>query len=186
MDSSCGVSKEEEEFFLQAKSLSLNTFPKSKPNDLCAENLYRSISFIPKKFCPKPRPQKAIISPSPMVLGTKPRMLLHKLSLSTNKKNFPISCEECSSDCDSETSSGNNITNEGNATTIASMRKNLMLIKSQSMTITSKDDMNVKFKTRLVLPKEESKQRHSIGIDSRLEAKGFSILSILELSSKEF
>lgn len=182
MDSSDGARKEEEEFFLQAKSLSLNTFPKNKPNDLCAENLYRSISFIPKKFCPKPRPQKAIISPSPMILGTKPRMILQKLSLSTHKKNFPISCEECSSDCDSETSSGNNIANEGS---VMSMRKNLMRNKAQS-TIRSKDDINVNYETKLTLPKEDSIKRHSIEIDSRLEAKGFSILNILELSSKEF
>lgn len=180
-------SYKEEEFFLQAKSLSLNTFPKSKKNEICESNLYRSISFIPKKFCPRPRPQKAIISPSPMILGTKPRMILQKLSLSNEKTDF-MSCEECSSDCDSdednETFSGNNITNEESLFTINAMRKGLARTRMQSTIKTSKDDINLYLKSKLFLPKEENTKRHSVEL-SRLEAKGFSILNILELSSKE-
>ena len=95
-------SKRESDFFLKEKSLSVNTFPQDKQHDILPENLYRSISFLPKNFCPKPKPQKAIISPSPMILSNRPHLLLKKISIGAKHNELPISCEECSSDCDSD------------------------------------------------------------------------------------
>lgn len=202
MDTITNNSKKETDFFLQAKSLSLNTFPINKDKDLPQDNLYRSISFIPKNFCPKPKPQKAFISPSPMILSTRPRLLLKKISIASKHNELPISCEECSSDCDSddeceETSSGG-VIHEKNAITnsegiqksdivenINSIRKVLSRIRIQSCINVPKDDIKVYLKTKYCLPKEEKSKRHSVELKNRIEQKGFSILNILELSSKD-
>lgn len=204
MDTITSNTKKETDFFFQAKSLSLNTFPQSKQPELLPDNLYRSISFVPKNFCPKPKPQKAIISPSPMILSTKPRLLLKKISIASKQHELPISCEECSSDCDSEdeceeTSSGGvNILNEKNMITnsevtknsdiienINSIRKVLSRIRIQSCINVPKDDIKVYLKTKYCLPKEEKSKRHSVELKNKIEQKGFSILNILELSSKD-
>ena len=43
----------------------------------------------------------------------------------------------------------------------------------------------VYLKTKYCLPKEEKSKRHSVELKNRIEQKGFSILNILELSSKD-
>lgn len=182
-------SKRESDFFLQEKSLSVNTFPQDKQHEILPENLYRSISFLPKNFCPKLKPQKAIISPSPMILSNRPHLVLKKISIDAK---LPISCEECSSDCDSdeEGEEKNAINNKNTITSsdvidINSIRRILSRIRIQSYINVSKDDIKVYLKTKYCLPIEDKLKRHSIDLQNRIEHKGYSILNILELSSKD-
>ena len=190
-------SKRESDFFLQEKSLSVNTFPQDKQHEILPENLYRSISFLPKNFCPKLKPQKAIISPSPMILSNRPHLLLKKISIGAKHNELPISCEECSSDCDSDEESegtsprGKSLMNNKNTITssdvidINSIRRILSRIRIQSYINVSKDDIKVYLKTKYCLPIEDKLKRRSIELQNRIEHKGYSILNILELSSKD-
>ena len=68
---------------------------------------------------------------------------------------------------------------------INSIRKVLSRIRIQSCVNVPKDDIKVYLKTKYCLPKEEKSKRHSVELKNRIEQKGFSILNILELSSKD-
>ena len=198
-----------DEFFLQMKSFSLNSFPKNKKENICPENLFRSLSFLPKNFVPKPKPQKAIVSPSPMILSCKPKFLSNKNTLlyhRKSKQNHAISCEEYSSSCDSDdiakdadTSLDNNeedkkcsIINNDNTKfdffkNFTLSRKMLSKIRLQYGGRYCKDDVNVYKRSPLehFTNDKENITRFSIDFGTKLESKGISILNILELTSKE-
>lgn len=201
---------QKDESFLQMKSFSLNSFPKNKKENICPENLYRSLSFLPENFVPKPKPQKAIVSPSPMVLSCKPKFYSGKNTLLYNQKfkqNHAISCEEeYSSSCDSDdiakdvdTSLDNNeedkkcsIVNNDNSKfdllhNFTLSRKMLTKIKLQYAGRYYKDDINIHKKSALepLNNDKENIKRYSSDYGTQLENKGFSILNILELTSKE-
>ena len=144
-----------------------------------------------------------------MILSCKPKFLSNKNTLlyhRNSKQNHAISCEEYSSSCDSDdiakdadTSLDNNeedkkcsIINNDNTKfdffkNLTLSRKMLSKIRLQYGGRYCKDDVNV-YKRSPLEPftnDKENIKRFSLDFGTKLERKGFSILNILELTSKE-
>ena len=91
----------------QPKSFSLKVFPRQvQSEDVLQKKPRSNTDFViqPKLFVPRLRPKQAKISPSPMILGVKPRSFCtlrdEKFSLKTSDDT--TFKEECSSDCGSD------------------------------------------------------------------------------------